>query len=188
MAAAGVGESPTSGPAPADIEAQRDAEIRAQYKRHPGLGPSQIKNQLRRKGVKVSVHTTRRVMEEAGYRPPKVVREPHDERFEAVRPNHIWHLDFVHRYINRASTFNLILIDDCSRFVVGHGTDDRERAALVIDTFERQSDAFTVSGRLLDDGVIDPRDTRKVLACVLGVCDEARRRTLHPIQFGVARP
>ena len=136
-AAAGVGESPTSGPAPADIEAQRDAEIRAEYKRHPGLGPSQIKNQLRRKGVKVSVHTTRRVMEEAGYRPPKVVREPHDERFEAVRPNHIWHLDFVHRYINRASTFNLILIDDCSRFVVGHGTDDRECAALVIDTFEQ---------------------------------------------------
>jgi geranyl-CoA carboxylase beta subunit len=60
--------------------------------------------------------------------------------------------------------------------------------AKVIDTFERQSDAFTISGRLLDDGVIDPRDTRKVLACVLGVCDEARRRTLHPIQFGVARP
>ncbi|MGC7532164.1 acyl-CoA carboxylase subunit beta, partial [Pandoraea pneumonica] len=58
----------------------------------------------------------------------------------------------------------------------------------VIDTFERQSGAFTVSGRLLDDGVIDPRDTRKVLACVLAVCDEARRRTLHPIQFGVARP
>lgn len=60
--------------------------------------------------------------------------------------------------------------------------------AKVIDTFERQSDAFTISGRLLDDGVIDPRDTRKVLACVLSVCDEARRRTLHPIQFGVARP
>lgn len=136
QAAAGLGESPTAGPAPADIEAQRDAEILAEYKRHPGLGPSQIKNQLRRKGVKVSVHTTRRVMEEAGYRPPKVKREPHDERFEAVRPNHLWHLDFVHRHINRTSTFNLILIDDYSRFVVGHGTDDAERADLVIDTFE----------------------------------------------------
>lgn len=136
-AAAGLGESPTVGPAPADIEAQRDAEILAEYKRHPGLGPSQIKNQLRRKGVKVSVHTTRRVMEEVGYRPPKVKREPHDERFEAVRPNHLWHLDFVHRHINRTSTFNLILIDDYSRFVVGHGTDDAERADLVLDTFEQ---------------------------------------------------
>jgi geranyl-CoA carboxylase beta subunit len=58
----------------------------------------------------------------------------------------------------------------------------------VIDTFERQSDAFTLSGRLLDDGVIDPRDTRKVLACVLAICEEARRRVLHPVQFAVARP
>ena len=60
--------------------------------------------------------------------------------------------------------------------------------AKVVDTFERQTDAFYTSGRLLDDGVIDPRDTRKVLACVLAVCDEARRRELRPVQFGVARP
>ncbi|WP_342120769.1 acyl-CoA carboxylase subunit beta [Pseudoduganella sp. OTU4001] len=60
--------------------------------------------------------------------------------------------------------------------------------ARVVQTFERQTDAFFTSGRLLDDGVIDPRDTRKVLACVLAVCDEARRRALHPVQFGVARP
>ena len=60
--------------------------------------------------------------------------------------------------------------------------------ARVIETFERQTDAFATSGRLLDDGVIDPRDTRKVLACVLAVCEEARRRELRPVQFGVARP
>jgi len=60
--------------------------------------------------------------------------------------------------------------------------------AKVVDTFERQTDAFYTSGRLLDDGVIDPRDTRKVLACVLAVCEEARRRELRPVQFGVARP
>ena len=74
LAAEGKGDSPTSGPDPQDIEAQRDKEILDEWHRHPGLGPSQIKNQLRRKGVKVSVHTTRRVMEEAGYRPPKVKR------------------------------------------------------------------------------------------------------------------
>lgn len=60
--------------------------------------------------------------------------------------------------------------------------------ARVVETFERQTDAFFTSGRLLDDGVIDPRDTRAVLASVLAVCEEARRRTLHPVQFGVARP
>lgn len=135
-AAAGEGPSPTSGPAPKDIEQQRDAEILDEWKTHPGLGPSQVVNQLRRKGVKVSVHTARRVMEDAGYRPPKVVRQKHDRRFEAVRPNHLWHLDFVQRFIGRVSTFTLILIDDCSRYVVGHGVDDAERADMVIETFE----------------------------------------------------
>jgi geranyl-CoA carboxylase beta subunit len=60
--------------------------------------------------------------------------------------------------------------------------------AKVLETFAQQSGAFAISGRLLDDGVIDPRETRQVLACALSVCTEARRRTLHPIQFGVARP
>ena len=48
----------------------------------------------------------------------------------------MWHLDYVHQHINRASTNTLILIDDCSRFVVGHGVSDAERASVVIDTFE----------------------------------------------------
>ena len=135
-AAAGEGPSPTSGEAPADIAEQRDQEVLAEWHRHPGLGPSQIRNQLRRKGVKVSVSTARRVMEDAGYRPPKVRRVRHDERFEAVRPNHLWHMDFVQRFINRASTFTLILIDDYSRYVVGHGVDDAERAEVVCRTFE----------------------------------------------------
>ncbi|HLB14219.1 MAG: hypothetical protein A2V63_06165 [Candidatus Eisenbacteria bacterium RBG_19FT_COMBO_70_11] len=136
-AAKGEGPSPTSGPSTGDIEAKRDAEILDEYKTHPGLGPSQVRNQLRRRGVKVSMTTTRRVMEGAGYRPPKVERQKHSRRYEAVRPNHMWHLDFVQRYIGKASTFTLILIDDHSRFVVGHGVDDAERADMVIDTFEQ---------------------------------------------------
>jgi putative transposase len=136
-AASGEGQAPTSGPSPEDIETQRDQEILSEWHRHPGLGPSQIVNQLRRRSIKVSVNTARRVMEDAGYRPPKVKREPHDERYEAVRPNHLWHLDFVHRYINRTSTFTLILIDDYARFVVGHGVDDAERADMLLQTFEQ---------------------------------------------------
>jgi geranyl-CoA carboxylase beta subunit len=58
----------------------------------------------------------------------------------------------------------------------------------IIDNFERQSSAFYTSGRMLDDGVIDPRDTRRILALVLQICVSAEQRTLHPIQFGVARP
>jgi putative transposase len=135
-AAAGEGEAPTSGPDPDDVAERRDREILATWREHPGLGPSQVRNQLRREGIKVSTATVRRVMEDSGYRPPKVRRHEHDKRFEAVRPNHCWHLDFVQRWIGRASTYTLILIDDYSRFVVGHGVDDAERAELVIETFE----------------------------------------------------
>jgi len=56
----------------------------------------------------------------------------------------------------------------------------------IIENFERQQSAFVTSAHLLDDGVIDPRDTRNVLGFVLSICGE--RRTLNPIQFGVARP
>ena len=58
----------------------------------------------------------------------------------------------------------------------------------IIDHFERQMDVFTTSAQLLDDGVIDPRDTRAVLANVLAICREAERRQPQPMQFSVARP
>ncbi|MBM4355499.1 MAG: DDE-type integrase/transposase/recombinase [Deltaproteobacteria bacterium] len=135
-AAAGQGAAPTGGPGVGTIEEQRDREVLTEWQRHPGLGPSQICNQLRRKGIKSSVNTVRRVMEEAGYRPPKVKSANHDRRYEAVRPNQLWHLDFVQRFINRASTFTLVILDDFSRFAVGYEVADSEQAEVVIGAFE----------------------------------------------------
>ena len=54
--------------------------------------------------------------------------------------------------------------------------------------FNSQSGAFYTSGHLLDDGMIDPRDTRAVLGFLLATTTEARQRTLNPNSFGVARP
>lgn len=54
--------------------------------------------------------------------------------------------------------------------------------------FDNQSDAFFTSGRLLDHGMIDPRDTRKIIGFCLATCREARARVLRPNAFGVARP
>ncbi|MGA1288765.1 MAG: acyl-CoA carboxylase subunit beta [Rubrivivax sp.] len=58
----------------------------------------------------------------------------------------------------------------------------------IVERFESQMSVFRTSALLLDDGVIDPRDTRAVLAQVLAVCREAEARQLQPIQFSVARP
>ena len=57
----------------------------------------------------------------------------------------------------------------------------------IIEHYDRQSDAFYTSGRLLDHGMIDPRDTRKVLGFALQTCWESRNRTLRPNSFGIAR-
>jgi geranyl-CoA carboxylase beta subunit len=60
--------------------------------------------------------------------------------------------------------------------------------AKVVETFERQTSALYTSGRLLDDGIIDPRDTRRVLAYTLALFRRADRVPLRPLSFGVARP
>ena len=63
----------------------------------------------------------------------------------------------------------------------------RAQKNAIIEHYDRQSDAFYTSGRLLDHGIIDPRDTRKVLGFVLQTCWESRHRTLRPNTFGIAR-
>ncbi|WP_439100772.1 acyl-CoA carboxylase subunit beta [Congregibacter sp.] len=57
----------------------------------------------------------------------------------------------------------------------------------VIAHYDRQSDAFYTSGRMLDDGLIDPRDSRRVIAMALQTCWEGRHRIVSPNAFGVAR-
>ena len=58
----------------------------------------------------------------------------------------------------------------------------------IVQRFDSQMSVLRTSALLLDDGVIDPRDTRAVLAFVLAVCREAEHRQPQPLQFAVARP
>ena len=58
---------------------------------------------------------------------------------------------------------------------------------MIVQHFDRQSDAFYTSGRVLDHGIIDPRDTRKVIGFALETCREALARTVRPNSFGVGR-
>jgi geranyl-CoA carboxylase beta subunit len=68
---------------------------------------------------------------------------------------------------------------------------DRETSskteAAIIETFESQTSAVYTSARMLDDGIIDPRDTRFVIGLTLSICNAARKRKLNPKSFGVAR-
>jgi geranyl-CoA carboxylase beta subunit len=57
----------------------------------------------------------------------------------------------------------------------------------IIKRVDAESTALYATARLWDDGLIDPRDTRKVLGFCLSICREAASRPLKPITFGVGR-
>lgn len=59
--------------------------------------------------------------------------------------------------------------------------------AKILAVFDPQEDPFYTSGRVLDHGIIDPRDTRRVLAFCLETVLEGRLRELRPNSFAVAR-
>lgn len=52
---------------------------------------------------------------------------------------------------------------------------------------EAGSTSLFGTARLWDDGLIDPRDTRKLMINLLDICDEEKRRNVQPNSFGVAR-
>jgi geranyl-CoA carboxylase beta subunit len=52
---------------------------------------------------------------------------------------------------------------------------------------DRESDVLFGTARLWDDGVIDPRDTRRILTLCLDLTAQAEHRKLRPNTFGVAR-
>ena len=100
-------------------QGERQELILKIWRQQPGLGPSQIRNQLKRKGFKASVNTVRAIMEEAGYVHPKTRRKESTGEFEAVRPLQLYHLDFVHFHVHRQKQCMLLMIDDFSRFIPG---------------------------------------------------------------------
>ena len=66
-----------------------------------------------------------------------------------------------------------------------------EALAAMSDGLRRRLDAESTAlfgtARLWDDGIIDPRDTRRILGLCLAMAVEAEQRTLRPNTFGVAR-
>ncbi|MBL8344988.1 MAG: acyl-CoA carboxylase subunit beta [Rubrivivax sp.] len=66
-----------------------------------------------------------------------------------------------------------------------------EALAAMSDALRRRLDSESTAlfgtARLWDDGIIDPRDTRRILGLCLQIAAEAAARTLRPNTFGVAR-
>ena len=94
-------------------------------KKHPSMGPAQIRAQLKRfLGWRVSVKAIARVLRKAGYAPVhrkgRPVGDEHPRRFEAPHRNSLWQLDFTELRVGSERRWLLVIEDDFSRFVVGH--------------------------------------------------------------------
>ena len=94
-------------------------------KKHPSMGPAQIRAQLKRfLGWRVSVKAIARVLRKAGFAPVhrkgRPVGDEHPGRFEAPHRNSIWQLDFTELRVGAERRWLLVIEDDFSRFVVGH--------------------------------------------------------------------
>lgn len=91
------------------------------WQENPGMGPSQIKYQLKREGLNVSTKAIRRVLVENGYEKKVKAGGGSLQRFEAERPNKMWQMDILELWLSKQRLYLLLLLDDHSRFIVGHG-------------------------------------------------------------------
>jgi putative transposase len=121
--------TPTVSSAPQDPGAglgEHETKAILDYKKkHPSMGPAQIRAQLKRfLGWRVSVKAIARVLRQHGFaavhRKGRPVGNEHPGRFEAPHRNAIWQLDFTELRVGAERRWLLVIEDDFSRFVVGH--------------------------------------------------------------------
>ncbi len=107
-------------------------------KKYPSMQPAQLKKQLKRfKGWRLSIKAIARVLRVNGYemvhrgsRP----KGPDPIRFEAPRRGAMWQADFGEFRVAGDRLHLLVVLDDFSRFVVGHSLVDSPEAEVVINT------------------------------------------------------
>jgi len=120
------------------LSEERHHLIAETWLKNQALGPRQVAQLLRRTdALRVGTSTVRRVMEEQGYVPPKIkVERRPSRRYEAVRPNQQWHLDFVQFFLHKVKLHLLLIEDDYSRYLPGWALCEGERAEPVIEAVE----------------------------------------------------
>lgn len=132
-------------------EAQEKAVLES-WELHPGFGPGQIRNQLRRQGVSISSRTVRKIMEANGY----IGRQKKSEkkgcrRFEASRPLELVQIDILEFFINKLKVYLLLLQDDYSRFIVGWRLADETSIDLVIRVVQESINRYGKMEEILSD-------------------------------------
>jgi len=122
-------------------EVQAIVDLRQRY---GSMGPAQIRAQLKRfRGWRVSTRAIARVLREHGFESvhvgsrPKGQEEDTFERFEAPRRNALWQMDFAELRVGQERVSLLVVLDDFSRYVTGHGLFVNPASENVVSILER---------------------------------------------------
>jgi putative transposase len=136
-----------------EISDTQEAAVLSTRERYPGFGPGQVRNQLRRQGITISIGTVRKIMVANGYKDRR--KQPDKERswsrFEARRPLELAQMDILEFFINKLKVYLLILIDDFSRFILGWRLLTETSIDEVIGLVQESIDRYGKMGELLTD-------------------------------------
>ncbi len=133
-----------------------EERIKAHREAHPEHGVRRVRDELRRnEGLSVSAETVRRVVNEAdlGQPPPKARRRPPQvRRFERSVPNAMWQIDIFTFQLKRMYRVYLIgIIDDHSRYIVGHGLYRQQKADAVMEVVKGAVGQWGAPREILSD-------------------------------------
>jgi len=121
-----------------DVEVAAILELK---KAHPSYGPAQLRTQLKRfKGWRIANKAIARVLKTNGYELVHRGSQPkgfEPQRFEAPRRNALWQLDFVDLRLAAGKFHVLVMLDDFSRYVVGHICCDSAEAESAVTLLRR---------------------------------------------------
>lgn len=123
---------------------------------NPDAGVRRIRDELRHdQGIGVSAETIRRVVNDAGLgNPPvqKARRPPQVRRFEKELPNSLWQIDIFTFKLKRMYPVYLVgMIDDHSRYIVGHGLFRQQTAEAVLEVVKGAIGQWGAPREILSD-------------------------------------
>ncbi|MEA1991637.1 MAG: DDE-type integrase/transposase/recombinase [Thermodesulfobacteriota bacterium] len=134
------------------ISKEQEKAILGSWELHPGYGPGQIRNQLRRQGVSISSRTVRKIMEANGYKGrQKKSGKKEWQRFEASRPLELVQMDILEFFVNKLKVYLLLLQDDHSRFIVGWRLASETSIDLVISVVQESINRYGKMEEILSD-------------------------------------
>lgn len=172
--------------------AQEEVDAILDLKRdHFTMGPAQIRAQLKRfRGWRISIKAIARALKANGYKVEHKSARNDQElmRFEAPFPNSMWMMDALSFRVHEQRLYLHLLIDDFSRFVVGHRVSDELTADEAVATVEEAIKRHGKPERLLTDRggqFIAVRGSTKFQHYLEGeLIDHSVSRPYHPQTLG----